>query len=273
MMQVSMVGAGVALCSILIQRAFGPIVFKAENVSFKFSHINIFKNFKNKFGLQGLSDFGIKVVFFLISSAAAYIYLLKSEYFVRFYTIATRDMITQAVWAISGFCVVIGGIFTAYAIAEYLHKYVFFIKDNMMTQQEVKEEVEGEEGKAEIKQKRRRRAAEMSQSIGLQNVPQADVIMVNPTHYAVALKWERGSGQVPICVSRGCDEMAFAIRRLARDNDVPIYEDPPNTRRLYRDVKVGDPISRDYFKCVAAAIAFADRVRTEVVQNGSKASS
>lgn len=268
MAQITLICGVIAVFAIAAQRGFGPIVFKPDNLSFKFSRIDLFKNIKNKFGAQGLSDFAIKVVFFCLTSAAAYWYMARSDYFVHFYTSATRDMIASAIFALAGFCLIMAGLFMLYAVAEYVHKYLFFIKDNKMSHQELKEEIEGEEGKAEIKQERRRRAMELSKSIGLENVAQADVIMVNPTHYAVALKWDRGSGQVPVCVSRGCDEMAFAIRRLGREHDVPIYEDPPNTRRLYRTIRVGDPIEKEYFQCVAAAIAFADRMRKEVRVDG-----
>lgn len=258
------VGAVFCVISTISPRIFGPVIFNAENLAFKISRISIFKNASNKFGLQGLVDFGVKAVFMAITAAVGYLFLSIRNYDVHLYTMSSRSIIVEGVREFQTFFLILAFIFAVFTFAEYLQKYVFFIRDNKMSHQQLKEEIEGDEGKAEVKQERRRRAIELGKSIGLENVAEADVIMVNPTHYAVGFKWERGTGRVPQCVCRGGDEMAFAIRKLAREHKVPIYEDPPNARRLYRDIAVGDFIEQDHFKCVAAAIAFADRVRQKV---------
>ena len=95
----------------------------------------------------------------------------------------------------------------------------------------------------------------------LKNVESATVVMVNPEHYAVALKWDPESDQAPICVAKGVDHLAAKIREVAQANGVPIYRDPPTTRSMYRLVEIDEEIKQEHFAAVAAAIQYVDRVR------------
>jgi flagellar biosynthetic protein FlhB len=97
----------------------------------------------------------------------------------------------------------------------------------------------------------------------LQNVKDATVIMVNPTHYAVALKWDPDSNRAPVCVAKGVDNLAAKIREIAQANDVPIYRDPPAARSLYNLVDIDEEIRPEHFAAVAAAIQFIERARTQ----------
>jgi flagellar biosynthetic protein FlhB len=87
------------------------------------------------------------------------------------------------------------------------------------------------------------------------------VILVNPTHYAVALKWSRKPNEAPICVAKGVDEIARMIREKAQESGVPIHHDPPTARSLYATTEIGDQISPDFYRAVAAAIRFAETIR------------
>jgi flagellar biosynthetic protein FlhB len=97
----------------------------------------------------------------------------------------------------------------------------------------------------------------------LADVQTADVIIVNPTHYAVALKWQRGAKTAPICVAKGVDEIAAQIRARAAEHAVPIHSDPPTARAVYATVPIGEPIKTEHFKAVAAAIRFAEAMRAK----------
>ena len=92
-------------------------------------------------------------------------------------------------------------------------------------------------------------------------VAKADVIIVNPTHFSVALRWDRLPGQAPICVAKGLDETALRIRAIANEHDVPIHRDPPTARALHATTEIGEQISPEHYKAVAAAIQFAERMR------------
>ncbi len=89
----------------------------------------------------------------------------------------------------------------------------------------------------------------------------ADVVIVNPTHYAVALKWDRASGRAPICVAKGMDEIAARIRERAQFAGVPLHSDPPTARALHAALDIGDEVDRSHYKAVAAAIRFAEAMR------------
>ena len=123
------------------------------------------------------------------------------------------------------------------------------------------DETKKQEGDPHMKQQRRERGTQIAMNKMLCDVPNADVIVVNPTHYAVALKWNRDGGEVPVCVAKGVDEVAGRIREIAAENAVPIYSDPPTARALHATVEIGAPILPDHYRAVAAAIRFADRMR------------
>ena len=105
----------------------------------------------------------------------------------------------------------------------------------------------------------------------LADVEKADVVIVNPTHYAVALEWKRGSGRAPVCLAKGVDEVALRIRERAREHKVPIWSDPPCARALHATVKLGEEIPHDQFGPVAAAIRFSEQMRIRARQGWSQA--
>ena len=130
-----------------------------------------------------------------------------------------------------------------------------------MTHQELKDENKQSEGDPHMRASRRDRGREIASNRMLHDVPNADVVIVNPTHYAVALKWSRAENAVPVCVAKGADELARRIRVRAEQAGVPIHSDPPTARSIHAMVEVGQMIHPDHYKAVAAAIVFADRMR------------
>ena len=132
---------------------------------------------------------------------------------------------------------------------------------NRMTRKEVQDEHKESEGDPHLKAARRQKAVDLALGSMLADVERADVVIVNPTHYAVALEWKRGSGLAPVCLAKGVDEIAARIRERARAHAVPIWSDPPCARSLHATVKVGDEIPRETFGPVAAAIRFAEAMR------------
>jgi len=136
------------------------------------------------------------------------------------------------------------------------HKHEKSLK---MDKEEIKQEFKQQELPAEIKSQQRRRAMEMSRSRMMEAVPSADVIVTNPSHYAVALKYESGSA-APIVVAKGVDNLAHKIREAAKDAGVMIVPDPPLARTLYATVDIGRQIPEDLFHTVAQLLAYVYRV-------------
>ncbi|WP_374301468.1 flagellar type III secretion system protein FlhB [Paracoccus sp. (in: a-proteobacteria)] len=134
-------------------------------------------------------------------------------------------------------------------------------RKNRMTRKEMEDEYKDSEGDPHFKAARRQRAVDIATRQMLADVAKADVVIVNPTHYAVALEWKRGSGRAPVCLAKGTDEVAARIRERARDGRVPIFSDPPCARAIHATVEIGQEIRREQFAAVAAAIRFAERMR------------
>jgi flagellar biosynthetic protein FlhB len=145
------------------------------------------------------------------------------------------------------------------AVVDYAYQKHKHDKGLKMDKEEVKQEFKQQGLPAEIKSAQRRRAMELSRSRMMDAVPTADVIVTNPTHYAVALKYESGSS-APIVVAKGVDNLAFKIREAAKDAGVMIVPDPPLARTLYASVDVGRQIPEDMFHTVAQLLAYVYRV-------------
>ncbi len=134
-------------------------------------------------------------------------------------------------------------------------------KELKMTLQEVKDEYKNSEGDPQIKARIRRTQREMSQRRMMQDVPDADVIVTNPTHYSVALKYDTAKAGAPIVLAKGVDELAMQIRKVAKGNDVPIVESPMLTRALYHTTDVGKQIPDQLFTAVAQVLAYVFQLK------------
>ena len=130
-----------------------------------------------------------------------------------------------------------------------------------MSRKEMMDEFKESEGDPHLKSARRQRAQEVATNRMLADVASANVVVVNPTHYAVALKWDRTKGGAPVCVAKGVDEIARKIRERAAEHGVPIHSDPPTARAIHATVEIGQEIRVDHYRAVATAIRFADSMR------------
>jgi flagellar biosynthetic protein FlhB len=134
-----------------------------------------------------------------------------------------------------------------------------------MTKQEVKDEAKLNEGNPEIRARVRRVQRDMFRRRMLQAVPRATVVLTNPTHFAVALEYKRDKTSAPVVVAKGADLIAAKIREIARDHSVPIVENPPLTRALYKECEVGDMIPGPLFGAVAEVLAYLIRIKQLVL--------
>ncbi|MCG7567635.1 flagellar biosynthesis protein FlhB [Pseudoalteromonas sp. CnMc7-15] len=134
-------------------------------------------------------------------------------------------------------------------------------KQLKMTLQEVKDEYKNSEGDPQIKARIRRTQREMSQRRQMQDVPDADVVVTNPTHFSVAIKYDTEKAGAPIVLAKGADEMALQIRKIAKGNDVPLVESPMLTRALYHTTEVGEQIPEQLFTAVAQVLAYVYQLK------------
>jgi len=141
----------------------------------------------------------------------------------------------------------------------YWYEFIKSRRDLMMTKEEVKEEGKQAEGNTQVKGAMRRMARRLAQKQMLQNVPTADVVITNPTHYAVALKYERGVDQAPVVLAKGENRMALRIKALAAEHGVPMVENRPVARMLFALGKVGESIPSELYQAIAEILAFVYR--------------
>ncbi len=247
------------LLSILAQRAFVVAPTKIEP---KLSRISLISNAKNKFGRSGLFEFAKSFTKLLLYSVCLGLYL-KVRLTDVVALIGTSPMLVAAqlarmsiefLFLVLLIATVIGGVDAVWQHNEHQRK-------NRMSRKEVTDEAKEADGDPHFKQKRRQRGQEIAMNQMMAEVPSADVVVVNPTHYAVALKWSRAPGAAPICVAKGVDEIAAAIRKAANQAGVPIHLDPPTARALHATVELGQEVLEEHYLAVAAAIRFAERMR------------
>ena len=131
-----------------------------------------------------------------------------------------------------------------------------------MTRQEVKDEMKESEGRPEVKGRIRNLQREISQRRMMEAIPSADVVITNPTHFAVALKYSSMEGGAPKVVAKGRDLIAFNIRTIAEENSVAIFSAPPLARALYASSKIGDEIPQNLYLAVAKVLAYIYQLRT-----------
>ena len=146
------------------------------------------------------------------------------------------------------------------AIGDYVAMRFAWAKRQRMTKQEVKDEAKEQDGNPEIKAKLRQLRAQRLRKRMMAAVPSATVVVTNPTHFAVALRYEKGQA-APICVAKGLDELAQRIRAVATEHGVPVVENPPLARALHASVEIDDEIPVEHYKAVAEVIGFVLRLK------------
>ena len=155
------------------------------------------------------------------------------------------------------------------ALPDYFFQRKKHMESLKMSKQEVKEERKSTEGDPLVRSRLRERMREIMNQNMLQKVPEADVIVTNPTHFAVGMEWKRESMTAPMVTAKGQDNMAQRIKQIARDNDVPIVENKPLARALYAEVDVGDIIPEKYYQVMAVILAEVYRLNEESGENAS----
>ena len=155
-------------------------------------------------------------------------------------------------------------VMTVIALLDFAYQKYTFMKEQKMTKQEVKDEHKQSEGDPQVKARIRQLRAQRARQRMMAEVPDADVVVTNPSHYAVALKYNMEEMPAPKLVAKGMDFVAFRIREVAEENDIPIIENPPLARALYAPVELDEEIPPEHYKAVAEVIGYVMRLRGEL---------
>ncbi len=247
------------LLSAVAQRS---LVFTPEKIRPRISRISIIANAKNKFGRSGLFEFAKSSVKLVIYSLLVFGFLYwRLPEIVSTIHLQPGQGSRLMFRLIAEFMILVFLIAATIGVLDFLWQYGEHIRRNRMSRKDMTDEAKESEGDPHMKQQRRQKAVELAMNKMLAQVPEADVIVVNPEHYAVALKWSREPGAAPVCVAKGVDEIAARIREIAGESGIPLYRDPPLARALHAMVDIGQEILPQHYKAVAAAIRFAERIR------------
>lgn len=251
--------AVVVVLAIIAQRGF---VFAPSKLEFKLSRISPISQAKNKFGRSGLFEFAKSSAKLVLYSTVLFIFLAgRMPEIIGATALAPGQVAATLLRLCISLMSIVLVIALSLGVVDFAWQRAEHLRKNRMSRKELTDEAKNSDGDPAMKQQRRQKGIAIAMNQMLGDVPDADVIIVNPTHYAVALKWDRAAGGSPECIAKGVDLVAARIREVAQEHGVPIHSDPPTARALHATIDIGEHIHRDHFKAVAAAIRFADRIR------------
>jgi flagellar biosynthetic protein FlhB len=238
------------------------IVIAPSRIQPKLSRLSPIQNARNKYGVRGMVEFAKSAVKLgALGAVVAVTVWGEADRLPQYARIDARFtghlLAHQFRLIITGVLLVAGFL----AFFDLIWQRLDHLKRMRMSHQELKEEGKQAEGDPHIRAQRRERARQIANNRMLLAVPEADVVIANPTHYAVALKWLRHDGSAPVCLAKGVDEIALAIRARAEQAGVPVQTDPPTARSIHGLVEIGQEIRAEHYQAVAAAIIFADEMR------------
>ncbi len=247
--------AGFVVCFVadLVQVKWKPT---SKPLKPKFSKLNPVNGFKRLFSLEKLIELLKSIVKIAIVVIVVYNQLKdKWPLIFNMYDMPLLQGVIVAGKTLVDIGFLISVIFMVVAFADFAFQKWKFHQDMKMTKQEVKEEYKSTEGDPQIKGKIKQKMMEASRRRMMQSVPQADVVITNPTHYAVALKYDKEIAPAPYVVAKGVDYMAQKIKEIARESDVQISENKPLARALYSNVEIGEQIPEELYVAVAEVLA------------------
>lgn len=239
----------------------GPL-FAPQAIKPSLKKISPIQGFKRLFSMRALMEFAKGVLKIAMVSTVGF--LLLYPFFANVdhlvglpIPIVLSEMLALVIRMLIGVLVVlivVAAIDVAFQRTEHTKKM-------RMTRQEVKDEYKQSEGDPHIKAKLRQLRAEKARQRMMAAVPQADVVITNPTHFAIALKYDPDQMDAPVCVAKGMDDVALRIREIAKENDVVIYENPPLARALFDTVELDDIIPAEHYQAVAEIISYVFKLK------------
>ena len=240
----------------------GGLLFSADAIAFKAEKLDPIKGLGRVFSTKGLIEL-VKALlkFFLVLGVAVLIYKFMERDVMALITLDVMEGITRAGSMIMIALVLLSATLVLIAAIDVPYQLWSHNKQMRMTKQEVKDESKETDGRPEVKARVRQLQREASQRRMLQDVPDADVVITNPTHYSVALKYDKDGTGAPRVVAKGQDLIALKIRTIAIEHDVVIYEEPPLARALHGTTEIGDEIPGPLFLAVARVLAYVYHLR------------
>ena len=259
---VFLIGFAVAFVCDVMQVRWMPT---AKPMQPKLSKINPANGFKRIFSKQALVELLKSVAKFLFVGYIAYSFI-KGQYdkLYIWYEIPLGQAIGLMGQLVFDLGIRMVAAYFVIAALDYAYQKWKYNDDLKMTKQEVKDEYKQQEGDPQIKGKIRQKMQEASRRRMMQDVPKADVVITNPTHYAVAIRYDNTESEAPVVVAKGSDYLAQKIKEIARDNHVEIVENKPLARTLFANVEIGQTIPPELYQAVAEVLAYVYHLQGKV---------
>ncbi len=246
----------------LIQTGGG--VWASEVIGFKFERINPVDGFKRLFSLTSLFELVKSLLKLAIIVGVTY-FVLSSNliYIIKLFGTDVNYLTFSLTAFLKSLMIKLLVVLAVLSIFDWLYNRWDVERKLKMTKEELKEELKQTEGDPQVKAKIRQKQREMARRRMLAEVPKADVVITNPTHYAVALEYKPKEMPAPKVIAKGKDKLALKIREIAKEHNIPIYEDPPLAQILYKKVEVGEFIPEELYQAVAKVLAYVYRLKNK----------
>lgn len=259
------------ITAILSSAILGGFNFSAESIQPKLSKMNPIKGMKKIFGTNGLIEL-VKSILKLLLLGTIAVYLIwaaKNELY-GLSEEAFPDAFVHAMELVSWQFLLVSLGMIIVALIDVPYQIWNSKRQLKMTKQEVKDESKNTDGNPEVKGRIRQLQREMAMQRMMGDVPKADVIITNPTHYAVALQYDPEGTGAPVMLAKGADLVAMQIRNVAQANDVPILEAPPLSRAIYHNVEIGQEIPAGLYVAVAQVLAYIFQLKNGEIDESMK---
>jgi flagellar biosynthetic protein FlhB len=251
-----------ALAGSLLQH---KLLFTTDKIKPKFSNISLMSGVKRMFSSRSIMEFTKTLLkFVIVASIAVFIIWPEGELLTQLMTIPAAEMMhvvfSLALRLLTG----VIAFMTVVALIDFIYQRAQQHKKLRMTKQEVRDEYKQMEGDPHVKARIRQLRQERARQRMMAAVPESDVVITNPTHYAVALKYDYATMAVPVVTAKGADFLAQKIRELAEENDIPLVENAPLARALHATVEIDEEIPAEQYKAVAEVISFILKLKGEM---------
>jgi len=256
--------------AVLASVALGGVQVSTEALRFDLGKLSPLRGMKRILSLHGLAEL-VKALakFVFLGGVAALLVWTEFEHFVRLATMEVDAALAETADLLGWTTLVVASSAIVLAMVDVPFQLWDYKRQLKMTQQEVRDELKDTEGRPEVRSRIRQLQREVARRRMMEEVPKADVIVTNPTHYAVALRYDAGRMQAPVLVAKGTELVAANIRKVGQAHAVPVVEAPALARSLYFNVELGDPIPAGLYLAVAKLLAYVFQLRTVRQQGGS----
>ena len=250
--------------SLIVNYAQVGFLFTTKTLKIKLNRLNPIEGFKKMFSKKSIVELVKSILKITLVGYIAYSFAISQiTRIIKYPDMETFTFFINFADLIYGFILRILGVLLLLSFMDYFFQWREHEKNLMMSKQELKEEYKQTEGDPIVKGKIKQKQREMAMSRMMQDVPTADVIITNPTHYAVAIKYDKDKFDAPYLVAKGVDIIAENIKKVAKENDVPLVENKPLARGIYASIDINEAIPEELYEAVAEILAYVYSLKNE----------